>query len=274
MSSATIAAPVATPYRIAEETYVLPHPVDLGPLGFVSMNTMLIRGKEPVVVDTTGELLRDEYFQQLGSLVDIEDIRWIYISHDDHDHTGNMMELLERAPRATLVGTQFMVERLSLSITLPLERMRWVNDGDTFSVGDRTLVAVRPPIFDSPVTRGLFDPTTGVYWGGDSFAALSPEPVENAADIPADAYAQGSLAVHSLISPWHQWLDPVRYGKHIDRIESLPITVVASGHGPATYRETLPAAFELFRKLPSFEPFLELTQRDLEAMLAGTAVAA
>ena len=32
------------------------------------------------------------------------------------------------------------------------------------------LQAVRPPIFDSPTTRGLFDPTTGVYWASDSFA--------------------------------------------------------------------------------------------------------
>jgi flavorubredoxin len=37
------------------------------------------------------------------SLVDPEDIKWVFISHDDVDHTGNVNALLEAAPNATLV---------------------------------------------------------------------------------------------------------------------------------------------------------------------------
>ena len=53
---------------------------------------------------------------------------------------------------------------------MPPTRQRWVDDGESFDVGDRMLQAVRPPVFDSPTTRGLFDPTTGVYWASDGFA--------------------------------------------------------------------------------------------------------
>jgi hypothetical protein len=50
--------------------------------------------------------------------------------------------------------------------------MRWVNDGGSFGAGDRTLHAVRPPLWDATGTRGLIDPTSGVYWAADSFASL------------------------------------------------------------------------------------------------------
>ena len=32
------------------------------------------------------------------------DVRWVFISHDDHDHIGNLLELLDLCPQATLVG--------------------------------------------------------------------------------------------------------------------------------------------------------------------------
>jgi hypothetical protein len=47
-------------------------------------------------------------------------------------------------------------------------QVRWVNDGESFEAYDRTLRAIRPPVWDSPTTRGLFDQSTGVYWGVDS----------------------------------------------------------------------------------------------------------
>ena len=28
-------------------------------------------------------------------IVDFADVRWIYLSHDDHDHVGNLAKVLE-----------------------------------------------------------------------------------------------------------------------------------------------------------------------------------
>ena len=52
----------------------------------------------------------------------------------------------------------------------PLDRCRFLRDRESIDAGDRTLLAVRPPLFDNPTTRGLFDSTTGVYWSVDTFA--------------------------------------------------------------------------------------------------------
>ena len=69
-----------------------------------------------------------------------------------------------------------MVERHTNCFDFPLDRCRWVMDGESLDVGDRTLHALRPPVFDSPTTRGLYDPTTGVYWAVDTFATPLPDP--------------------------------------------------------------------------------------------------
>ena len=119
----------------------------------VFINSMVITGAEPVVVDCGPKLSGKTWMSEVFALVEPEDVRWIYLSHEDHDHSGNLVEMLDLCPNATLVSTWFMAERFAAEFMLPFERMRWVNDGERFSVGDRELVAVTPPVFDNPTSR-------------------------------------------------------------------------------------------------------------------------
>ena len=138
------------------------------------MNSAVILGAEPVIVDTGTKLNRDRWTESVWSLVEPEDVRWIFLSHDDHDHVGNLVETLDRCVNATLVTTWFSLERLSGDMRLPLERCRWINDGERWDAGDRELVAMRPPVWDSPTTRGLFDTRSRFYWAVDGFSSMLP----------------------------------------------------------------------------------------------------
>ena len=51
---------------------------------------MVIRGAQPVIVDTGCSRVRDSWLAAAFSVVEPEDVRWIFISHDDHDHIGNL----------------------------------------------------------------------------------------------------------------------------------------------------------------------------------------
>ena len=77
---------------------------------------MVIRGAEPVVVDTGMAENREQFLADVFSLVEPEDIRWVFISHDDVDHTGNLNALMEAAPNATLIINWFMTERMGASL--------------------------------------------------------------------------------------------------------------------------------------------------------------
>lgn len=38
------------------------------------------------------------------SFVRADQVRWVFLSHDDHDHVGNLLEVLDQCPNATLVA--------------------------------------------------------------------------------------------------------------------------------------------------------------------------
>ena len=54
---------------------------------------------------------------------------------------------------------------------------------------------------------------------------------------------------NSLVSPWHAWLDPTVYGRHVDTIEAISPTAIASAHGPVLRGTFIPGAFDRVRAL-------------------------
>ena len=146
-----------TAQPVAADTWLVPT-IAAEPSGaFISAHSLVIRGEQPVIVDTGCSMVRDSWMEQAFSVVEPNDVRWIFVSHDDHDHVGNLEEVLDLCPNAKLVCNFAILARLFGSVDLPEHRMRWIDPGDSFDVGDRMLTAVRPPMFDSPATRGLYD---------------------------------------------------------------------------------------------------------------------
>jgi flavorubredoxin len=259
------------PVRIAPDTFLIRqlHSVADAPIS-VYFNSLVIRGKEPVVVDTGTVANRERWMKDVFSIVEPKDVRWIYISHDDHDHTGNLREVMELCPNATLVGNWFMVERLVGDYSFPLQRMRWVEDGDSLDIGDRTLAAIRPPVFDSPVTRGLYDPKTGVYWGSDAFSAPVIEPSTDSAELDGEFFQAGFIHFQQLVSPWLLLVDEGKFNRQVDRLANLDIRTIAMGHGPAITGSRVGEALDLMRRVPSLEdPIPVPGQAELEAIVAG-----
>ncbi|MEY2401573.1 MAG: hypothetical protein QOJ08_1684 [Ilumatobacteraceae bacterium] len=264
-----------TPTRIADETFLIHDHTGEGvaPV-IVPINSMVIRGAEPVVIDTGFSDNREQYFEDVFSIVEPEDIRYLFISHDDVDHTGNVNALMERAPNATLIINWFMMERMGTTLQVPPHRTRWVKDGESFVAGDRRLYAVRPPVFDSPTTRGLFDPTTGVYWGSDSFATPLLSLARNVDELEPDFWHDGMAMFHQYISPWFAMLDDAKYQRSVSRVESLGVTHLAGCHTPVIGPSHVARAFEQIRSFASVTAPAEPGQEVLDEMLSGVPVAA
>ena len=257
------------PERIAPDTYVIRQLFGEGiaPTA-VYVNSMAIAGREPVIVDTGPAVARDDWMADVFSIVDPADVRWVFLSHDDADHVGNLPEVLDMCPNATLVTNMFTIERMAADYLLPIHRARIVNDGDRFTAGNRDLLAVVPPTFDSPTTRGLLDTRTGVYWGVDSFGVPVPGEITDVGELDHDFFEAGFLQMNRLLSPWHRWLDGAKYGSHIDRVRRLGSTVVASAHGPALRGDQIGTALDLLRQLPDMAPAVLPDQEVLEMLVA------
>jgi flavorubredoxin len=263
------------PTRIAPETFLIHDHQGEGTAPVtVALNTLVIRAAEPVVVDTGVAENREQYLADVFGLVEPDDVRWVYLSHDDVDHTGNVNALMAACPNATLVTNWFMVERMTASLAVAPTRQRWLDDGDTLDVGDRTLVAVRPPIFDSPTTRGLFDPTTGCYWASDSFATPMLAPVRDAAELDTEFWTDGMHMFGQYVSPWLSLVDDAKFQATVDRVAALRPTVLAGCHTPAVREHLVPSAIAALRATPGAVVPAEPGQELLEEIQRSLSVAA
>lgn len=88
----------------------------------VYINSLIITGTEPVIVDTGSAANRYQWLEDTFSIVDPTDVRWVFLSHDDADHTGNLAEVMTRCRNAILVCNWALVERFSNAFEFPLER--------------------------------------------------------------------------------------------------------------------------------------------------------
>lgn len=244
------------PVRICQDTWLLPRFGPAPPGGGIFVNSAVITAREPVVVDTGSVGDRQHWLAQLSAVLDPVDVRWIFITHDDPDHVGNLPALLQLCPRAVVLTGWLAATRLRIGhgIDLPVDRVRSIDDGDTFDVGDRTLQAVLPPVFDNPTTRGLFDPTTGFYWAADCFAAALPRCAIEADDVPAAEWRAGFLHMQRQLYPWHTMLDPRRHSRLVDRVQQLGMTTAAGAHGPVVRGTRLDDAIRMLRELPHLSP--------------------
>jgi flavorubredoxin len=275
MNDTDLIRPRHRPVEIAPDTWVIQDTQGEGiaPQA-VHLNSMLIRGAEPVVVDTGSPANRDRFLEDLFSLVEPEDVRWVFISHDDVDHYGNLHQVMDACPNATMVATWFLCERIMCDrLDVAPTRWRWIGDGESFDAGDRTLHAVRPPLYDSPTTRGLFDERTGVYWASDCYATPVERGAAFAADLDEEAWREGFSAFQHWNSPWVAMVEQDAFAATCRRVEQLRPSAIASAHSPTIEASHVQRAFEMLREVPTTPAPPQPDQAVLDAMLGATVAA-
>jgi len=173
------------PYSAAPDIEVLPSTFEIPGYGLLAINAFVLKGKEPLLVDTGYTLENAEFMDTLRSVIDPKDLKWVWLTHTDHDHIGSLHQLLDEVPDLRVITTFLAVGKMTLHNPLPMDRVYFLNPGESMSVGDRTLTAVKPPSFDAPETTGFYDDRSGGFFSSDCFGALMPSsPGQNAADIP------------------------------------------------------------------------------------------
>jgi flavorubredoxin len=148
-----------------------------------------------------------------------------------------------------------------------MNRVYWLNSGDSISAGDRKLTAVRPPLFDNPTTIGIYDNKSEAFFSADCFGAIIPSPARNADDLTDGDLAQGMIRWESADSPWAHMVDPGVFSKALDRIRQLAPKMIFSAHLPPARGKT-EQFLELVARVPTSTPFVTPNQTALEQILA------
>ncbi|MGW6915378.1 MBL fold metallo-hydrolase [Kitasatospora sp. NPDC054939] len=259
-------------HQVHPEVGVLSDCLDVPGFGHLPVNAFVLHAAQPVVVDTGLGLPDRDFVAALSAELDPADVRWIWLTHPDRDHTGGIFALLDAAPRARVVTTFVGAGIMSTERPLPLDRIHLLNPGQSLDVGDRTLTAFRPPLFDNPATVGFFDDRTGVCFTSDCFGGLMPsaELAEgpDARSVDPGGLRDAQVLWASVDSPWVENVDPQKFRHSWQLLRDRAPDLVLSTHLPAARGITGPMV-DTLSAVAGLAPFVGPDQAALEQMLAG-----
>lgn len=258
------------PYQAAPDVHVLPTNLPMPGAGVVlPVNAYVLRAEEPVLIDAGIGVDSADFLDAVSSIVDLDELRWVWLTHDDADHTGSIQRVLEAAPNARLVTHAFNALRMATWWPVPFDRVHAIRPGDRVPVGDRTLRAVAPPLFDNPMSIGLLDEATGSLFSVDSFGALLPEATEDAAEVPQEALAGGMLAWALADSPWAHLVDRQRFDQVLAGVRALHPTRIFSSHLPAATGTSLENFLQVLGSVPDAAPAVAPNHEEFGHMLSA-----
>ncbi len=261
------------PYRAAPDIDVLSMYFPIPGLGNLPINAFVIKGQEPVLVDTGSPLDGDGadategFMDALRQVIDPSDLKWIWLTHADMDHVGSVHQILEEAPEARVITTFLTVGRMSVFRPLPMDRVYLLNPGQSLDIGDRTLTSVKPPSFDAADTAGLYDSKSKTFFSSDCFGALLPGPAETAGDILESDLQEGQLLWATLDAPWLHKVDPTIFAASLNEIREMAPETILSSHLPPAHGMTERLLTSL-AAAPGATPFVGPDQAALREMLA------
>ncbi|MFD3941446.1 MBL fold metallo-hydrolase [Streptomyces sp. NPDC058579] len=259
-------------HKVGSDTTVLADSLEAPGIGHIPVNAYVLTATEPVVVDTGLSLSDRDFVETLGSVVDPADVRWIWLTHPDRDHTGGIFDLLDAAPRAKVVTTFAGAGIMTCERPLPMDRVYFLNPGQSMDVGDRILDAFRPPLFDNAATVGFYDEKTRICFSSDCFGGPMPtaELAESghANDLKPEELRRTQLLWATVDSPWIHIVDAAKYRATIQPLRDMNPEIVLSTHLPPAVRMT-DLMVETITMAPDADPFVGPDQAALEQMLAS-----
>lgn len=191
-----------------------------------SYNSYLVQGdQKTALVDSVDPAKKVEWLANLKSL-NLERLDYVIANHAEQDHSGSIPFVLEAYPTAMVVTNEKCKEFLKDLLLIPGERFITVGDGETLSLGNRTLQFILTPWVHWPETMCTYLQEDKILFSCDFFGshlATSELFVQDEAKVVEDAkryFAEIMMPFRSIIK------------KNIERIEALEIDYIAPSHGP------------------------------------------
>ena len=191
-----------------------------------SYNSYLIRGSEKtVLIDTVDPSMQTILLARLDSL-GVKDLDYIVIQHAEQDHSGTLPTMLSLYPQTKVVCTPkckgLLIDLLGISDNNIIS----AEDGDTISIGNKTLEFIHAPWVHWPETMLTYLKEDKILFPCDLFGshlAIS----ELYATDEAQGYEAAKRYYAEIMMPFR-----TNIAKHLERLKNYEINLIAPSHGP------------------------------------------
>ena len=189
-----------------------------------SYNAYLVRGSEKTALIDTVE--PEFAYVLLDQLESVETLDYIIANHAEQDHSGTIPQVLKKFPGAKVVTNPKCRGMLIDLLEIPEEKFIIVADGETLSLGDKTLEFVYTPWVHWPETISTYLREDKILFSCDFFGShvatsnLYVSDESRVAEAAKRYYAEIMMPFRSIIA------------KNLDKIEKYELDLIAPSHGP------------------------------------------
>lgn len=191
-----------------------------------SYNSYLVKGSDKTaVIDAVDPPKSGEWISNIKKL-GISTIDYIISNHAEQDHSGAIPDLLAQFPGAKVVTNEKCKGFLEDLLSIPAGKFITIQDGETLSLGNRTLEFIFTPWVHWPETLCTYLREDKILFSCDFFGshlASSELFVKDAQKVVEDAKRYFA----EIMMPFR-----VAIRKNVQKIEALDIAYIAPSHGP------------------------------------------
>ncbi len=188
-----------------------------------SYNSYLIQGSEKTaLLDTVDPTKVDTL---LSNLEGVEKIDYIVSHHAEQDHTGSMPIVLDRYKGAKVITTSLGKKMLIDHLHISENNFITVEDGETLSLGGKTLKFIHTPWVHWPETMVSYLPQHKILFTCDFFGSHLATS-ELFAD-EASVYEPAKRYFAEIMMPFSKMIR-----KNLEKIKGYDIAIIAPSHGP------------------------------------------
>jgi flavorubredoxin len=188
-----------------------------------SYNAYLIEGSgKTALLDSVDPPMAGELLAQLAGVPKID---YVVSHHAEQDHSGAIPLVLEKYPDAKLISTPKAKGMLIDLLRIPEEAFIVVDDGETISLGDKTLKFIHTPWVHWPETMVTWLEEDRILFSCDFFGshiAASELYVTDEGRI----YEPAKRYFAEIMMPFKKVI-----AKNIEKLEPLDIAMIAPSHG-------------------------------------------
>lgn len=188
-------------------------------------NSYLVKNEKTALIDTVNPGFEQEHEQKINQITSVDQLDYIIMNHAEPDHAKAIPYLLERNSKAKLVVSKRGADEAKTYFNVPAERIQVVSDGETISLGSKTLRFIMAPLLHWPETMFTYLEEDRILFPCDFFGLHTaygfyddevPEVIE---------YAQRYFG--EIMMPYRGM------GKRaMEKIKDLNIDLIAPSHGP------------------------------------------